>query len=172
MVRPNIRLSGHRRLQRGYLLLELLLAFMVALLTLALAFNATSSLRYTISALHDGWQLQEAERHIAAQLEKALAYDAQSITLQSGSKISYSGIQGNKQYTLYADSRGVYLRTRTGKGTGINPVSLAEVDVSNWQVQRLAEHLLRLSYTLSINKSERQVVHYFTCYNAVIADDG
>lgn len=153
-------------------MLELVLAFTVALLTLTLAFNATSSLRYTISALHDGWQLQEAERHIAVQLEKALAYDAQSIILQSGAKINYSGIQGNKQYTLYADNRGLYLRTRTGKGTGINPVSLAEVDVSNWQVQRLAEHLLRLSYTLSINKSERQVVHYFTCCNAVIADDG
>lgn len=153
-------------------MLELVLAFMVALLTLTLAFNATASLRLTLSTLHDGWQLQEAERHIAAQLEKALAYDAQSITLQSGTKISYSGVQGNKQYTLYSDSKGLYLRTRTGKGTGINPVSLAEVDVSNWQVQRLAGHLLRLSYTLAINKSERQVVHYFTCCNAVIADDG
>ena len=172
MVRQNIRLSGHRRLQRGYLLLELLLTFMVALLTLTLAFNATSSLRYTISALHDGWQLQEAERHIAAQLEKALAYDARSITLQTGGKISYSGVQGNKQYMLYADSKGLYLRTSTGKGTGINPVSLAEVDVSNWQVQRLAEQQLRLSYTLRINKSKWQVVHYVTCCNAVVADDG
>lgn len=153
-------------------MLELVLAFMVALLTLTLAFNATASLRNTLSILHDGWQLQEAERHIAVQLEKALAYDAQSITLQSGSKISYSGVQGNKQYTLYADSKGLYLRTRTGKGTGINPVSLAEVDVSNWQVQRLAERQLKLSYTLSINKTERQVVHHFICCNAVIADDG
>lgn len=168
MAGQNIHLSR----QQGYLLLELVLAFMIALLTITIAFNATASLRCTLAVLHDGWQLQEAERHIAVQLEKYLAYDARSINLQTDGKISYSGVQGNKQYTLYADSRGLYLRTRTGKGTGINPVSLSEVDVSDWQVQRWAEHVLKLSYTLSVNKTKQQIVHYFTCCNAVIADDG
>ncbi len=152
--------------------MELLLAFIVAVVTLTLVFNATGSLRQTLTAIHDGWQLQEAERYISVQLEKALAYDAQSISLQADGKISYSGIQGNKQYTLYADSKGLYLRTRTGKGTGINPVSLAEVAVLNWQVKQLTAQQLRLSYTLAINKTERQVVQYLTCCNAVIADDG
>ena len=81
-----------------------------------LVFKATGTAGRSFGRLQDELQLQEARRHILAQLEKTVCYDAQSVRLQADGKISCRMLEGCKQVTVYSDKQGVYQRTRTRYG--------------------------------------------------------
>ena len=83
-----------------------------------LVFKATGTVGRSFGRLQDELQLQEARRHILAQLEKIVCYDAQSVRLQTDGKISCRMLEGCKQVTVYSDKQGIYQRTRTNKGHG------------------------------------------------------
>ena len=75
------------------------------------------------------------------------------------------------QVTVYSDKQGIYQRTRTNKGTGVNPVSLEEVGVFGWQVRRCSPQMLCVSFDLYRNGRSMRVTQYFICYSARITDD-
>ena len=134
-------------------------------------FKATGTAGLSFGRLQDELQLQEARRHILAQLEKIVCYDAQSVRLQTDGKISCRMLEGCKQVTVYSDKQGIYQRTRTNKGTGVNPVSLEEVGVFGWQVRRCSPQMLCVSFDLYRNGRSMRVTQYFICYSARITDD-
>ena len=171
MARSGLRLSVRCRRQRGYLLLELLLGLLLAVVLVTLVFKATGTVGRSFGRLQDELQLQEARRHILAQLEKIVCYDAQSVRLQTDGKISCRMLEGCKQVTVYSDKQGIYQRTRTNKGTGVNPVSLEEVGVFGWQVRRCSPQMLCVSFDLYRNGRSMRVTQYFICYSARITDD-
>lgn len=105
------------------------MGLLLAVVLVTLVFKATGTAGRSFGCLQDELQLQEARRHILAQLEKIVCYDAQSVRLQADGKISCRMLEGCKQVTVYSDKQGIYQRTRTNKGTGVNPVSLEEVGV-------------------------------------------
>lgn len=143
----------------------------MAIVLVTLVFKATGSAGRSFGRLQDELQLQEARRHILAHLEKTVCYDAQSVRLQAGGKISCRMLEGCKQVTVYGDKQGVYQRTRTNKGTGVNPVSLEGVGVSGWQVRRCSPQQLRVSFVLQRNGRNMRVTQYLICYSARITDD-
>ena len=169
MARSGLRLSVRCRRQRGYLLLELLLGLLLAVVLVTLVFKATGTAGLSFGRLQD--ELQESRRHILAQLEKIVCYDAQSVRLQTDGKISCRMLEGCKQVTVYSDKQGIYQRTRTNKGTGVNPVSLEEVGVFGWQVRRCSPQMLCVSFDLYRNGRSMRVTQYFICYSARITDD-
>ena len=114
------------------MLTELLLGLLLAAVLVTLVFKATGTAGRSFERLQDELQLQEARRHILAQLEKTVCYDAQSVRLQADGKISCRMLEGCKQVTVYSDKQGIYQRTRTNKGTGVNPVSLHNIKKKNY----------------------------------------
>lgn len=171
MARSRLSLSVRCRRQRGYLLTEVLLGLLLAAVLVTLVFKATGAACRSFDRLQDELQLQEARRHILAQLEKTVCYDAQSVSLQADGKISCRMLEGCKQVTVYSDKQGIYQRTRTNKGTGVNPVSLEEVGVFGWQVRRCSPQMLCVSFDLYRNGRSMRVTQYLICYSARITDD-
>ena len=72
MARSGLRLSVRCRRQRGYLLTEVLLGLLLAAVLVTLVFKATGAACRSFDCLQDELQLQEARRHILAQLEKTV----------------------------------------------------------------------------------------------------
>ena len=171
MARSGLSLSVCCRRQRGYLLTEVLLGLLLAVVLVTLVFTATGTAGRSFERLQDELQLQEARRHILAQLEKTVCYDAQSVRLQADGKISCRMLEGCKQVTVYSDKQGIYQRTRTNKGTGVNPVSLEGVGVFAWQVRRCSPQMLCVSFNLYRNGRSMRVTQYLICYSARITDD-
>lgn len=153
----------------GYLLLDALLAVLAAAALLGFAVKATSDLGISLKTIQEQIRLQEARRHILAQLEKTLAYDATKIVLENN-KINCVSLTGNKKLVIYNDKKALYQRTTTGEGTGVNPLSLEDVGVNNLQAAALDAHRLCLSFTLQVNERRRNVVQVIYCYNARIND--
>ena len=60
MARSGLRLSVRCRRQRGYLLLELLLGLLLAVVLVTLVFKATGTAGLSFGCLQDELQLQEA----------------------------------------------------------------------------------------------------------------
>ena len=136
-----------------------------------LVFKATGTAGRSFGRLQNELQMQEARRHILAQLEKTVCYDAQSVRLQADGKISCRMQVGCTHETLYRDNTRIYQRTRTNKGTGVNPVSLEEVGVFAWQVRRCSPQMLCVSFDLYRNGRSLRVTQYLICYSARITDD-
>ncbi len=155
----------------GYLLLETLLAFMVAAVLLGFVVQAVSSFSIGLQAADEQIKLQEARRHILAQLEKTLAYDATKISLTDGNKINVVGLTGNKKISIYNDKNALYQRTTTGEGAGVNPLSLENVKVHSFLVQALDERRLHICFTLSVHEREQKIEQVIYCYNARVGDD-
>ena len=147
------------------------MGLLLAAVLMMLLFRATGIAGRGFGRLQDELQLQEARRHILAQLEKTICYDAQSVSLQADGKISCRMLEGCKQVTVYSNKQGVYQRTRTNKGTGVNPVSLEGVGVFAWRVRRCSPQLLCVSFSLYRNGRSMRVTQYLICYSARITDD-
>ena len=172
MARSRLSLYGRCRQQSGYLLLEVLLGLLLAVVLVTLVFRATGAIAYSFGRLQDELQLQETKRHILTQLEKIICYDAQRvIRLQKNGQITCTMIDACKRVTIYSDKQGLYKKTRKNNGTGVNPVSLEGVVVTGWRIQRCSPQLLCISFNLSRNGRQLQVKRYLICYNARIADD-
>lgn len=172
MARSRLSLYGRCHRQSGYLLLEVLLGLLLAVVLVTLVFRATGSSAHSFGRLQDELQMQEARRHILMQLEKIICYDAQRvIRLQENGQITCTMIDACKRVTIYSDKQGLYKKTRKNNGMGVNPVSLEGVVVTGWRIQRCSPQLLRISFKLSRNGRQLQVTRYLTCYNARIADD-
>lgn len=153
-------------------MLEVLLGLLLAVVLATLVFRATGASAYSFGRLRDELQLQEAKRHILTQLEKIICYDAQRvIRLQENGQITCTMIDACKRVTIYSDKQGLYKKTRKNNGTGVNPVSLEGVVVTDWRIQRCSPQLLCISFKLSRNGRQLQVKRYLICYNARIADD-
>lgn len=144
---------------------------LLAAVLVTLVFKATGAAGSSFAYLQDELQLQEARRHILVQLEKTVCYDAQSVSLHADGKINCRMLEGCKQVTVYSDKQGIYQRTRTNKGTGINPVSLEGVGVLAWQVRRCSPQMLCVSFKLYRNGRSMRVTQYLICYSARITDD-
>lgn len=172
MAKSRLSLYGRCHRQSGYLLLEVLLGLLLAVVLVTLVFRATGAIAYSFGRLQDELQLQETKRHILTQLEKIICYDAQRvIRLQENGQITCTMIDACKRVTIYSDKQGLYKKTRKNNGTGVNPVSLEGVVVTGWRIQRCSPQLLCISFNLSRNGRQLQVKRYLICYNARIADD-
>ena len=136
------------------------MGLLLVIVLVTLVFKATGTAGRSFGRLQD-----------EAQLEKTVCYDAQSVRLQADGKISCSMLEGCKQVTVYSDKQGIYQRTRTNKGTGVNPVSLEEVGVFGWQVRRCSPQMLCVSFDLYRNGRSMRVTQYLICYSARITDD-
>ncbi len=157
--------------QRGFILVDLLLALAVAGVLLTAVISCVERACASLAQLEDDIRLTEGRRHILTQLEKTLGYDVVQLTVSEDARLSCITITANKKLVIYCDKNVLYQKTTTGEGSGINPLSLEETKLTNWQVKPAAGNRLRVSFTLSSAKHKLDVVQFITCYNARVEDD-
>lgn len=114
--------------------------------------------------------LENARRHITLQLEKILTLDATKITIRN-QKISCVSLHGNKKYLIYCEKQKLLQKTTTGTGSGVNPLSLEEVQVKSWRAEALTSRDAVVSFTLSRGKQKVAVRQRLHCYNVEVGSD-
>ena len=167
-----LRLSERSQLrkQSGYLLLEVLCSLQLAAAALLVLLRTTSGGVESLVRVREQLLLENARRHITWQLEKTLALDAVKITIQ-GQKIKCVSLLGNKSYLIYCEKQKLLQKTTTGTGSGVNPLSLEEVQVRDWRVEALTGRDAVVSFTLSRGRQKLAVRQRLHCYNAEVVSN-
>lgn len=157
-----------RSKSKGFILVELVMAVLLAGMLLALTTSCVQRSFASITRLESTIRLQEGRRHLLMQLEKTLDYDTVALAVENEAKISCQTINGNKRLVLYCEKGVLYQKTTTGEGSGINPLSLEETRLTNWRVTAVAPNKLRLSFRLTSGQSSLDVAQLLYCHNARI----
>lgn len=172
MVKLYAVYTGLCRRQRGFLLMEAAMQIVLGTIVTCILLTAINNFCSSSSKLAAEIQLQDASRHILLQLEKNIGYIAMNIRLQNESKIICTTLNANKQLTIYPEKHGLYQNTRTGRGSGINPLSIEGINVEDWNIKQVSERELLIKFKLSKNGVTREFSHIQYCYNARITSDG
>lgn len=167
-----LRLSERLRLrkQSGYLLLEILCSLLLAAVALLVLLRTTSGGVESLVRVREQLLLENARRHITLQLEKTLTLDTVKITIQ-GQKINCVSLHGNKRYLIYCEKQKLLQKTTTGTGSGVNPLSLEEVQVKDWRVEALTGKNAVVCFTLTRGRQKLAVRQRLHCYNAEVVND-
>lgn len=172
MVKTSLHWCRQSRLkkQQGFLTLELLCSLLLGGVALLLLLRTTSSILAGMGRVREELLLENARRHITMQLEKTLAFDAAQVKI-SGNKISCVGLLGNKKYLIYWEKQKLLQKTTTGAGSGVNPLSLEEVQLKDWQVRAVGTKTAALSFVLCSQNSSLTVRQQLYCYNGEVFGD-
>lgn len=164
-----LRRSRLRR-QNGYLLLELLFSLLLGSLALVALVQTTGGVLAGISRTHEQVQLENSRRHLTLQLEKILGYDAVQVTIKSN-KISCVSLHGNKKYLIYWDKQKLLQKTTTNAGSGVNPLSLENIQLQSWKAEASGTKQADISFVLCNKTTQLPVRQRIYCYNAEVIGD-
>lgn len=166
-----VRCSRLRRKSKGFLLLEAALAMAVSAVLAALVCGGAQSFAKNWQILQEQIELQQAGNYMQGVLEKHFAYNALQVSVAADNKLSYQSLLGSKSYAVYPAKSGLYLRTSTAVGEGVNPLFIEGIDVSGWQARRVDERNLLLRFTLHGKRGSRTFRQLITCYNGEVYDE-
>ena len=116
-------------------------------------------------------ELAQAGSYMQGVLEKQLCYNATAVRIRADGNLELDTIEGNKKLVVYYRSKGLYLQTTTGAGTGTNPLYLTGIDVSAWRAEKISGRQLRIDFALQGQGVERRFVQLVTCCNGEITDE-
>lgn len=80
-------------------------------------------------------------------------------------------LRGSKKYLIYWDKQKLLQKTTTNTGSGVNPLSLEEVQVKEWQVQAVDSKRATLSFLLCSKSRSLRVKQQLYFYNAEVIGD-
>ncbi len=162
------------RKNRGFLLAELTVGLAICSLAAALICSALQRCWRQDQLLREQIELQQAGAYMQGVLEKHFGYNALAVRITSDNKVSYDSLLRSKVYTVYPANNGLYLRTSTPSGDGVNPLFVEGLPVSGWQARRLDAKRLLLCFTLQgqQGRAKRTFKQVITCYNGEINEDG
>lgn len=158
------------RKQNGYLLLELLCSLFFGGAALLVLLRTMSGMLAGISQLREELLLESARRHLTTQLERTLALDTTQVTIR-GNKISCISLRGSKKYLIYWEKQKLLLKTTTNTGSGVNPLSLEEVQVKDWQARAVDSKKAIISFSLNSKNKSLSVRQQLYLYNAEVMGD-
>lgn len=172
MEKISLLCSRRSRLRRqsGYLLLELFFSLLLCGVALVALLKTTGGALAGISRTREQLQLEEARRHLTLQLEKTLGYDAVQITIKSN-KISCVSLHGNKKYLIYWEKQKVLQKTTTNAGSGVNPLSLENIQLQSWKAEASGAKQADISFVLCNKTTQLPVRQRIYCYNAEVIGD-
>lgn len=166
-----VRSCRLRRENKGFILLELTAGLAVSAVLAAMVCIGVQSFTKNWQVLQEQIELQQAGNYMQGVLEKHLAYNALATTVAADSKVSYQSLLGSKSYAVYPAKSGLYLRTSTAAGEGVNPLFIEGITVSGWQARRVDERNLLLEFTLHGKRGSRNFSQLITCYNGEVHDE-
>lgn len=156
--------------QKGYLLLELLFSLLLGSAALLLLLRITSNTLGNMQRVREQLLLENARRHLVLQLEKTLSFETTQVKIKDN-KISCISLTGNKKYLIYAEKQKLLQKTTTGAGSGVNPLSLEEVSVQDWQAKAVDSKQADISFKLCGSSQKLMVRQRVYCYNAEVIFD-
>ena len=158
------------RRQRGYLLLELLFSLLIGGAALLVLLRTLGGILTGVSRIHEELLLENARRQLTTQLERTLSFDTTQVTIREN-KLSCVSLRGSKKYLIYWDKQKLLQKTTTNTGSGVNPLSLEEVQVKEWQVQAVDSKRATLSFLLCSKSRSLRVRQQLYFYNAEVIGD-
>lgn len=162
--------QGREQGQRGFLLLEYVFSLAVGALLAAVVCSGLQRAVNSWQLLEEQLHLQQAGSYMLGLLEKNLAYNATAITINKLGNLEMDTIHGNKKLLIYTNNQGLYLRTTTKTGSGSNPLFLPDFAVTGWQVHKLSDTALRISFRLQGERSQASFSQLISCNNGAITD--
>ncbi len=160
------------REQKGFLLMEYVLSLAAGAVLAGLVCTGLGRTALSWQRLQGELALQQASGYMQGLLERHVSYNATAIRIKSTQDVELDTILGNKKLLLYCRSGGLYLQTTTGNGKGTNPLFMADVAVSDWQVTKLSDTSLCISFTLTSSQGlQRHCEQILYCYNGEIIDE-
>lgn len=162
--------QSRRQKQRGYLALELLFSLLLGSTALIVLLGTLGSTLAGLSRMREELLLENARRHITLQLEKTVAFGSTQVVIK-GNKISCVSLTGNKKLLIYQEKQKLLQKTTTGSGTGVNPLSLEDVQVRDWQAKARGEKQAAVTFRLCGQARELQVTQELYCYNGEVIGD-
>lgn len=160
------------REQKGFLLMEYVLSLGAGAVLAGLVCTGLGRTALSWQRLQGELALQQASGYMQGLLERHVSYNATAIRIKSTQDVELDTILGNKKLLLYCRSGGLYLQTTTGNGKGTNPLFMADVAVSDWQVTKLSDTSLCISFTLTSSQGlQRHCEQILYCYNGEIIDE-
>lgn len=161
-----------RHTQKGFLLMEYVLSLAAGAVLAALVCTGLGRTALSWQRLQGELALQQAGGYMQGLLERHVSYNATAIRIKSTQDVELDTILGNKKLLLYCRGGGLYLQTTTGNGKGTNPLFMADVAVSDWQVTKLSDTSLCISFTLTSSQGlQRNCEQILYCYNGEIIDE-
>ncbi|MGM9528683.1 MAG: hypothetical protein ACI3XH_01595 [Phascolarctobacterium sp.] len=162
--------KGFRK-QQGFMLLEYVASLAIGAALAALVCTGLGRTALSWQRLVSQLELAQAGSYMQGVLEKQLCYNATAIRLRADGSLELDTIEGNKKLVVYYRSKGLYLQTTTGAGTGTNPLYLTGIDVSAWRAEKISNRQLRIAFALQGQGGERRFEQLVTCCNGEVTDE-
>ncbi|MDY2637844.1 MAG: hypothetical protein SOV56_07950 [Phascolarctobacterium sp.] len=157
--------------QRGFMLMEYVVSLAIGGALAALVCTGLGRTTLSWQRLVSQLELAQAGSYMQGVLEKQLCYNATAVRIRADGNLELDTIEGNKKLVVYYRSKGLYLQTTTGAGTGTNPLYLTGIDVSAWRAEKISGRQLRIDFVLQGQGVERRFVQLVTCCNGEITDE-
>ena len=165
---------------RGFLLLELIIAAMVICVLFTTFYQSFSQMLFSMRKIHADIELYQAAQAIITSMESEIAYYSKEIILEEnsyGSLLASRDIGPRRSVNYYcknipgeSSQKAIYKSTKIeGRNEGINPLSPPSVSVEKWQITVVDAHTLCLEMELQVKNTKRrktfvEVIHLCNGY--------
>ncbi len=164
-----------RQGRQGFVLAELLAGAVLLALVCTAAYGTLRQLTESWQKIFTDLRLRDAGRYMLGNLEKDLVYEGRSIAVQKDrlgvAQINAQCIYGGRSYIYTKEGTALYKQTDTLTTTGKNPLFIPGCAISDWQVRRLADEALEISFTLAADGREQYFRQVFFCLNGRVSDE-
>lgn len=158
--------------KKGFVLTEVVGALAILCVITALCGSQIVKLFTSWQNMQIDVQLFDAGRYMLTKMEREISLNAVKIYVQDN-KIQMQTKQGSKEIVIrYNDEvAGLYQDTTTNLGTGTNPLFIRDCLVDNWQVAKIEDKKLRVTFDLTKAGRRKTFARIFYVLNGVVEDE-
>lgn len=165
------------RRHKGSLLLEVLLGFVVVSIAIMVFSARATQLFSSWQRMERDTELFDAGRYMLTKLERELSISSTSVSILNGNKLNITTEWGERKLEIFlqpvfsgAVEDGLYMRTITNDGSGVNPVFIRDCFVDNWRVERISDKEIFVSFDLYKDQRRKTFARIFYCVNGEVRD--
>ena len=164
--------------QKGSLLLEMQIGLLVIALVMAIFATGMRQIAGSWQKMLLDVQLYKAGRYTLSFLEKEIGYRVDTVHIDSHTatgtpRIVAKTVQWSTYYTYYwkSDKLGLYKKTESSETKGVNPLYVPDCQMTVWNVEKVTDTVLRVSFTLVKNGRSKKFSQLIFCANGKVEND-
>lgn len=158
--------------EAGFILGELQITVAIMALTTALLYGDFYQMVQGWQKMFLDMQMRDAGRYMCSILEKDLCYEGRLITIgedyRGNAKLLCQTGHAGKTYTYTWEGTSLYKTTKTTSSSGKNPLFVPDCSLVEWQVQKLDDSFLLLSFALEKQGRRQSFQQIFHCLNGSV----
>lgn len=161
---------------KGSLLLEVLMGFVIVSIGVMVFSTKAVQLFHAWQRMERDAELFDAGRYMLTKLERELAISAVDIRIVGKTKLLIQTERGHRDLEIYSQvddsgNYGLYLKTDTEVGAGVNPIYIRGCDVLNINFERISDKEIFVSFDLVQQDRRKTFERLFYCVNGVVRHD-